>query len=309
MIFLIILVILAIVFIAVGVCTVSQNTVLVLTVFGKFTRLLHAGLNIKLPWEKRYITCTLQNQAQEVMFQAVTHDQATISFNALILYAVKDSEPETIKKAVFTFASKSQFMLALTKLIEGEVRTIVAEKLQQDILGIREHLSEEVKTRIEAKVSDWGYKLLDLQVTDMNFDEQVKISMDQVVAAANKKRAAENEGEALLIQQTKKAEAEGRALKIQAEAERDAWRMKGEGLAKFREEVSKGIASSAELLKEKGIDERLLVQLMYMETLKDVAKEGQGKIIFIDGGPNGANRMMEELSTLNGEMMKSNQAQ
>jgi hypothetical protein len=85
--------------------------------------------------------------------------------------------------------------------------------------------------------------------------------------------------------------------------------MKGEGLAKFREEVSKGIASSAELLKEKGIDERLLVQLMYMETLKDVAKEGQGKIIFIDGGPNGANRMMEELSTLNGEMMKSNQAQ
>lgn len=285
-------------------CAVKQNTVKVLTIFGKYSRTLGAGLNIKLPWESCHSVCSLQNMAQEVQFQAVTHDQATVSFNALILYAVKDQSEDMIKKAVFTFSSRSQFMLALTKLIEGEVRTIVADKLQQEILGIREHLSEEVKLRIEVKIADWGYKLLDLQVTDMSFDEQVKQSMDQVVAAANKKRAAENEGEALLIQQTKKAEAEGRALMIQANAEKDAWQLKGEGLASFRKAISEGLMESAKMLKDKGIDESLLSQFMYMETLKDIAKEGQGKIIFLDGGPNGANRMIQELSTLNKETLE-----
>jgi regulator of protease activity HflC (stomatin/prohibitin superfamily) len=47
-------------------------------------------------------------------------------------------------------------------------------------------------------------------------------SMSKVVASNNLKAAAENEGQALLITKTKGAEAEGNAIKISAEAEKEA---------------------------------------------------------------------------------------
>ena len=46
--------------------------------------------------------------------------------------------------------------------------------------------------------------------------------MSKVVASNNLKAAAENEGQALADHQTKSAEAEGNAIKIAAEAERQA---------------------------------------------------------------------------------------
>ena len=54
-------------------------------------------------------------------------------------------------------------------------------------------------------------------------------SMSKVVASNNLKAAAENEGQALLITKTKAAEAEGNAIKISAEAEREAARLRGQG--------------------------------------------------------------------------------
>lgn len=73
--------------------------------------------------------------------------------------------------------------------------------------------------------------MIDLQLNDINFDEEVMRSMAKVVASNNLKAAAENEGQALLITRTKAAEAEGNFIKISALAKKEASKLKGEGIS------------------------------------------------------------------------------
>src|SRR6201996_2281383 len=85
--------------------TVEQATVAVVTVFGKYHRIMREGLNIKWPWEKLAYRLSLQNRALQLEFQAITQDQANVKFATMVLYAVADAHEEAIKKAVFSFAS------------------------------------------------------------------------------------------------------------------------------------------------------------------------------------------------------------
>src|SRR6266849_4323936 len=85
--------------------SVPQATVGVVTVFGKYRRIMREGLNIKLPWEKVVYRLSLQNRALQLEFQAITQDQANVKLATVVLYAVAAAEEEAIKKAVFSFAS------------------------------------------------------------------------------------------------------------------------------------------------------------------------------------------------------------
>jgi regulator of protease activity HflC (stomatin/prohibitin superfamily) len=79
-----ILVILFIVFS--GLVTVNQGTVAVITLFGKYQRVLRPGLNFKIPiLEQVYKTVSIQNRSVELEFQAVTLDQANVYFKSMLL--------------------------------------------------------------------------------------------------------------------------------------------------------------------------------------------------------------------------------
>src|SRR6476620_4437666 len=91
--------------------TVEQATVAVITVFGKYHRVMREGLNIKWPWEKVAYRLSLQNRALQLEFQAITQDQANVKFATMVLYAVAAAGEDAIKKAVFSFASTQEFQL------------------------------------------------------------------------------------------------------------------------------------------------------------------------------------------------------
>ena len=82
--------------------TVPQATVAVVTVFGKYRRIMREGLNFKMPWEAVSHRLSLQNRALQLEFQAITQDQANVKFATMVLYAVAGSDEEAIKKAVFS---------------------------------------------------------------------------------------------------------------------------------------------------------------------------------------------------------------
>ena len=208
-------------FIFSGLVTVNQGYISVITMFGKYRRILRPGLNFKIPFlEQVYRRVSIQNRAVEMEFQAVTHDQANVYFKNMLVYAVQNSSEETIMKVAFKFISERDLMQALTRTIEGTIRSFVATKRQAEILGLRKEIVEYVKEQIDHLLEEWGYHLLDLQINDITFDKVILDSMSRVVASNNLKAAAENEGQALLITKTKAAEAEGNSIKIAAEAER-----------------------------------------------------------------------------------------
>ena len=280
--------------------TVQQGTVAVITVFGKYSRIMHPGLNFKVPiLEMIFKRITIQNRSIELGFQAVTIDQANVHFTSLLLFAVMDNQDETIKKVAFKFVSERDFMAALSRTVEGSIRAYVATKKQAEILGQRREITEAVKTNVDHMLEDWGFHLLDLQINDITFDDEVMRSMSKVVASNNLKAAAENEGQALLITKTKGAEADGNAIKIAAEAEREAARMRGQAVALFREEVAKGMSQAAKEMHEANMDTSVILFSMWTEAIKNFTENGKGNVIFLDGSVDGMQKTLKEMMALN----------
>jgi regulator of protease activity HflC (stomatin/prohibitin superfamily) len=116
-----------------------------------------------------------------------------------------------------------------------------------------------------------------------------------VVASNNLKAAAENEGQALLITKTKQAEAEGNAIRIAAEAERQAAQLRGQGIALFREEVAKGMTQAAKEMQTANMDTSAILFSMWTEALKHFAEYGKGNLIILDGSTEGMARTMQQM--------------
>jgi len=279
---------------------VGQGTVVVLTRFGKFARIQRAGLNFKLPIiESTAKRLSLQNQSVELAFQAITSDQANVHFKAMLLYSVLNSDEDTILNVAFKFVDERSFMVALTRSVEGSVRAFVATKKQQDILALRREIIDSVKDQLDHALASWGYHLIDLQMNDIGFDEEISRSMAKVVASSNLKAAAENEGQALLITKTKGAEAEGNAIKIAAEAEKTAAQLRGQGIALFRAEVAKGMTEAAQEMQKADLDVSFILFSMWTESLKHFAENGRGNVMFLDGSAEGMDKTMRQMMAMN----------
>jgi len=283
-----------------AVVTVQQGTIAITTIFGKFSRILRPGLNFKIPFiEKVFKKISVQNRSSELGFQAVTVDQANVNFTAMLLYSVLNSDENTIKNVAFKFIDEKNFMQALVRSVEGSVRAFVATKKQSEVLVLRRDIVEAVKDQLDRTLEEWGYHLIDLQLNDITFDEEVMRSMAKVVASNNLKSAAENEGQALLITRTKAAEAEGNFIKISAQAEKDASQLKGQGIALFRQEVAKGMAGAAKEMEEANLDASLILFSMWTEAVRNFAQEGKGNVIFLDGSVEGMQKTMKDMMALN----------
>jgi regulator of protease activity HflC (stomatin/prohibitin superfamily) len=280
--------------------TVKQGTIAVITVFGKYRRVLKPGLNLKLPLvEQIYSRISIQNRSVELEFQAVTVDQANVYFKAMLLYSVLDQAEETIKNVAFKFVDERNLMQALIRTIEGSIRAYMATKKQADVLILRKDIVEHVKEQLDSVLETWGYHLQDLQLNDITFDDIILKSMSQVVASNNLKAAAENEGQALLITKTKAAEAEGNAIKIAAEAERQAAQLRGQGIALFRQEVAKGMTAAAKEMEQAHMDTSVILFTMWTESIKHFAENSEGNVIFLDGSTGSMERTMKDVMSLN----------
>ncbi len=267
--------------------------------FGKYRRIVSPGLSMKIPiLETVSKKVSIQNRSVELEFQAVTQDQANVYFKSMLLYSVQNADEETIKKVAFKFIADRDLMQALIRTIEGNIRSFVASKKQAEVLGLRKETVEYVKDQVDHSLENWGYHLQDLQINDITFDKVILDSMSKVVASNNLKAAAENEGQALLITKTKSAEADGNATKIAAEAEKEAARLRGQGVALFRQEVAKGMSEAAEQMKQANLDTNVILFSMWTEAVKNFAEYGKGNVIFLDGSPDGMEATMRQIQAL-----------
>ncbi len=282
-----------------GLRQVAQGSVAVTTVFGKYKRTLRPGLSVVTPFVERiYRRISVQNRAVELQFQAITQDQANVYFTAMMVYSVFNESEDTIKNVAFKFVSEKDFLTALVRSVEGSTRGFVASMKQAEILGLRGEIVKEVKENLDLTLEGWGYHLMDLQLNDITFDQAITTSMAQVVASNNLKAAATNEGDALLIRRTKEAEAEGTAIRIAAEAERTAAQLRGQGVALFREEVSRGLAQATRELERNDADSSLILFSMWTETIRELAEKGRGNVLFLDGSPDGMTKQMKDLMAM-----------
>jgi regulator of protease activity HflC (stomatin/prohibitin superfamily) len=290
----------ALVLLLVGsVSIIKQGQVGVAVLFGRYRRVLRPGLAFRIPFvESVFKRLTLQHRSAELEFQAITSDQANVNFKALIIYAVASDSEDTIVRAAFRFFDDRSFMQALIRSIEGSIRSFVATKPQREILGMRRDIVDEVKGHIDHELDDWGYHLINLQINDISFDEAILRSMAQVVATNNMKQAAENEAQAQYITKTRIAEAEARAKRVVAEAERDIEQLRGEGNALLRKQIADGLAEAGKVMESNGVPPSFMLYTMWLDAMKTVASRSHGNILSFDGSMEGFDRTMRQMTAL-----------
>ena len=282
-----------------SVIVVPQNNVAVVIRFGKYQGLRQAGLSLKAPLIDGLRRITLQNISSELQFQAITIDQAAVTFKALIIYSVKDATEENLKKVSFLFYNQESFLIALNKTIEGLARTLIAGKKQQEVLGLRQEIVDYIQEHIKEQMDKWGWALHDIQINDIAFAQSVMESMQKVVASKNLLSAAENEGNAKKITLTLEAEARGAAVVIEAKSQKEAEVLRGQGVAGFRAEIAKGLKSSVDEVggHTEQVNNAEAIQLiaysMWMDTLKTIVEKNQGNFLNFDGSPEGMRKFFE----------------
>jgi regulator of protease activity HflC (stomatin/prohibitin superfamily) len=155
-----------------------------------------------------------------------------------------------------------------------------------------------VKDHLEEALNSWGFHLLDLQINDISFDEAIMRSMSQVVSSNNMKMAAENEAQAQYLIKTRAAEAEARAIRVKAEADKEAAELKGAGNARFREQVAEGLANAGKTMQAGDVPPGFMLFTMWLDGMKYISEHGKGNVMFFDGSNEGMERTIKQMQGL-----------
>jgi hypothetical protein len=75
-------------------------------------------------------------------------------------------------------------------------------------------------------------------------------------------------------------------------------RLRGQGVALFRQEVAKGMTEAAEQMKQANLDTNVILFSMWTEAIKNFAEFGKGNVIFLDGSPDGMEMTMKQIQAL-----------
>lgn len=265
---------------------VEQNNALVIEFLGKYSRLMTAGFNVKIPFLERVAdTVSLRQQNFAIEGRYPSADKVIVDIATNLIYAVDNSE-EGVKKYTYALENRSQSIAAI---IENSLRTYVAKETHEGILEKKEELAVHIQNDLEKAFGEWGMFIKSFQITNVNFPQTITNAMSEVVASLQLRKAAENKGEAIKIQAIK-----------EAEAEKERKRLQGEGVAQEREAIAKGLENSIATLQQITSQNpkeimAILSLTQYLDTLKSVGQTPNSKVIFMDTSVGKTSELMKDL--------------
>jgi regulator of protease activity HflC (stomatin/prohibitin superfamily) len=268
--------------------TVRTYTAGVVERFGKFSRIVQPGLHTLVPFAESVYFVDLQVKQAQFQVETKTRDNVFVSVQYQIL-------PDKIYDAFYKLsAPQKQIESFVFNSILGHVPKLSLDETFEQQSGI----SINVKTELDATMSNFGYNILNALVTDIIPDSKVKDAMNDINAAQRAQVAAQARGEAEKILKVKQAEAEAESKALQ-----------GKGIAAERQAIIDGLRASIENFRE-GVpgatasDVMALVLLtQYFDTLKDIGTKSGNNTVFLPNNPGAANDFMTQiLAGLKGSM-------
>lgn len=265
---------------------VQQNNVYVIEFLGKYSRIMTAGFNMKIPLFERVsnrVSLRQQNFSNEGKYPS--GDKVIVDITTNLIYAVNPTE-DGIQRYTYVLLDPHG---SIGAIIENSLRTYIAKETHEGILEKKEELALHIQGDLEKQFSEWGMLIRSFQITNVTFPTTITDAMSEVVASQQLRKAAENKGEAIKIQAIK-----------EAEAEKERKRLQGEGIALEREAIAEGLKKSIETVQEatKQSSSEILAILnltQYLDTLKSIGMGNNAKVIFMDTNIKKTQDLMQQL--------------
>src|ERR1700689_4717713 len=265
--------------------TVRTAEVAVITRFGKFLRVAEPGLNWKRPFFDTVtgIVSLRVNQITLTM-ETKTKDNVFVTIPISVQNRVR---PE---KAFDAFYKLSNPAAQIQSYVEQVILGHVPGMTLDEVFASQSGIAAAVKKELDADMSDFGYEIVNVLVTDIVPDSKVKSAMNDINAAQREQVAASARGEAEKILVVKKAE---------AEAESSA--LLGQGVANQRKAIIEGLQVSIEQFQKvvEGASAREVMQLVmvtqYFDTLKSIGESDKTNTLFLAHSPGAVKEVSDQI--------------
>ena len=299
--FLLIVIIAAVIFVAKGVVIVQQAEVVIVERLGKYDRTLESGLNYIIPilesprgiaWKitqrgldgstYSYIKERTKIDLRESVYDfprqtVITKDNVSISINALLYFQI--IEP---KSAVYEIQNLPD---AIEKLTQTTLRNLVGQLDLDETLVSRDKINNELRAILDEATNKWGVKVNRVELQDIIPPSDIQSAMEKQMKAERDRRAAILEAEGLKKSAILKAEGQKEAAINQAEGEKQAAILKAEGIAQARvieaDAEKEAIGRIITAFADKGKPDQYLVAMKYLETMQSITSGENNKIVYM----------------------------
>ena len=276
-----------------GIKIVPQANRVIVERLGKFHKVLFPGINFIFPVLDRkksiswLVGGTIRNTAlidvREQVFDfpkqnVISRDNVVMEINALLYFQINDPF-----KAVYEIAN---LPLALEKLTQTSLRSVMGEMDLDEIFSKRAEINERLRVILDEASDAWGVKVTRVEIQDVNPPASVQAAMQRQMEAERSRRATVTESEGKKKAQILEAEGHKEAQINRAEGEKRALILDAEGRAEARiklgEAESVAIGKIAAAIRNAGGDPtQYLVALKYMETLAAMTSGQENKTVYL----------------------------
>ena len=265
--------------------TIQTQQAALIQRFGKFQRVATAGLNFKAPWIDSLVALVdLRIQQFSAIIETKTKDNVFVKIPVNVQYFII---PESVENAFYKLSNpKAQIESYVYNVILGHVPGMNLD----DVFLQQAEIAVDVKTQLEASMQPFGYGISKVLITDVIPDDRVKASMNSINAALRDQEAAKAQGEAKRI-----------LMVAQAEADKQAKILQGEGIAGEREAVAKGLQKSILEIKDAVPDVSeadilaILALTQHYDTLKSIGASDRTNTIMIPHTPDAVGGLLNQL--------------
>jgi len=261
--------------------TVRTYTAGIVERFGKYNRIARPGLQFLVPWCETVRFIDLQVRQAAVNVETKTKDNVFVTIPVSVQYQVVE---EKVFDAYYKLSDpQRQIESYVFNSILGHVPTLTLDEAFEQM----QQISVAVKKDLDDVMDTFGYNILRALVTDIVPDAKVKAAMN---AAQREQIAAQARGEADKILKVKQAEAEAESKALQ-----------GDGVARQRQAIIKGLQSSVEQFKSavEGSTARdvmaMVLLTQYFDTMREVGVMGKSATIFLPSSPGTVNDLMTQI--------------
>ena len=236
----IILLVVAIIFIAKSVKVVPQQSAWVVERLGKYHATLNPGLNLLIPFIDRVAyKHSLKEIPLDVPSQVcITRDNTQLQVDGILYFQVTDP-----MRASY---GSSNYISAVTQLAQTSLRSVIGKLELDKTFEERDLINAKVVEAIDEAALNWGVKVLRYEIKDLTPPAEILRAMQAQITAEREKRAVIATSEGKRQEQINLAEGERQAFIAKSEGEKQAAINNAEGEAAAITAVADATAGAIE---------------------------------------------------------------
>jgi len=269
------LVLLAVVFVFLGVKTVPQGFQYMVERFGKYIKTLDPGLHLIIPFiDTIGRKVNMMEQVLDIARQeAITKDNAGVQVDGVVFFQILDAPSASYEV--------NNLHYAILNLAMTNIRTVMGGMDLDELLSNRDAINAKLLTVINEATVDWGVKVTRVEIKDISPPADIMHAMHKQMTAEREKRATILAAEGIREGEIRRAEGEKRSMILEAEGRLEAANKDAEARERLAQAEAKATEMVSKAISEGDVNAiNYFVAQKYVEAIRDISVAKNSKLIF-----------------------------